>query len=141
MKNKKIQFNKKRKKARGFSLLEVMISAGLMGIGFTGVISAITSTSAQMAHQKYVTEAVNVAESMMEDLLTRRRNDPDLTEGEHNGPSFNEVGERRSGGLFRTTWKISDEDGALDLLKRMKVTVTWDEKGTDKTISFTTLRR
>lgn len=127
---------------RGFTLIEVMVSAGLMGIGFAGVVGAVSSASAQMEHQRHVTQAVHAAESMMEDLLTRRRNDPDLAIGTvSDGPDFNEVAERRPTGRYQTSWNVVAESGALDQLKRIELTVSWDERGERKSLSFETLRR
>lgn len=127
---------------RGFTLIEVMVSAGLMGVGFAGVVGAVSSATVQMEHQRHVTQAVHAAESMMEDLLTRRRNDPDLAVGSHpNGPDFNDVAERRVVGPYQTSWNIVAESGALDQLKRIELTVAWDERGERKNISFQTLRR
>jgi len=68
-------------KARGFTLLEVMVAGAIGLVAMAGTTAALASNSTVHETQVQKTTALSVAENQMEDLLVRLRTDTDLQTG------------------------------------------------------------
>jgi prepilin-type N-terminal cleavage/methylation domain-containing protein len=131
--------------SRGFSLIEVLIAAALLGAGVAAVISGYRSAVNVEAHQERVTTALHVAESTIEMLLLRYRDDNELQVKSTPYPAtplrFNAQGAPvADGGVFGVTWLISA--GPMRGSRRLDVTVSWLDAGFmgTQTLTLTTYR-
>lgn len=76
---------------RGFSFIELVISLVLISIAVTGVLVAYTTTVSGSADPQVRLQAIAVAESYLEEILSRPFNDPDGIEPEASRASFDDV--------------------------------------------------
>ena len=78
--------------ARGFGLIEVMISASILLIGVAAVVTTVNHIEHQYQHQRYVTAAIHVGESTLEELLGRFPTDPCLLYTSQGSPATRAAG-------------------------------------------------
>jgi len=128
-------------KARGFTLLEVMVAGALFLIGTSAVMSAWHSVTSSMELQRRSTDALAVADDTLDDLRLRQRDAADLTVGTH--VRFFDVDRSAVGSAvkdgYTVQWIVGDSSGLT--FRRLDVKVSW--KGFDgrpHTIAFTTFR-
>jgi prepilin-type N-terminal cleavage/methylation domain-containing protein len=119
-------------RARGFSLIEVVIASALLGIGVAAVVTGYRSAASLEAHQERVSTALHVAEGVVESLLLRYRDDPDIAVSTTSHPStpltFDAAGTPvATGGLYAATWRASA--GPVAGSRKLDVVVTWQEPG------------
>ncbi len=113
---------------RGFSLLEVLISAAMLMIGLTAVLQYQSSALAVVGKEQHVLTATHVAELTMERLLLMHPNDTMLTAGPHTGSRFDDYAKVSSSGNFQASWTVTVDD-PIPTARRLIVTVTWTERG------------
>lgn len=75
---------------RGFTFVELVISIVLVSLAVTGVLLAYTNTVAGSSDPLIREQAVAVAESYMEEILSKRFNDPNA-DGEGARANFDDV--------------------------------------------------
>jgi prepilin-type N-terminal cleavage/methylation domain-containing protein len=63
---------RKRRRARGFSLIEAMIAASILAVGATGVLGCYTTIMGLIEHQRRLLAAVNVTRAQLERILVAR---------------------------------------------------------------------
>lgn len=135
---------KARRRRRGFGLIEVMISAGILAVAMAGIMSLLANLEDQYTHQKLVSQALHIGESTMEDLLVRYADDAQLASGTFAGPSYSLQGQ--PGGTFFTTSWVVQSGVPFSEVRTVTVTVQWSEKNTVtgtsavKKFSLTTVR-
>lgn len=120
------------RRVRAFSLIEVMIASALLGIGVAAVVSGYRSATNLESHQERVSTALHVAEGVVESLLLRYRDDPDISISTTSHPSsplrFDADGTPvATGGLYAATWRASA--GPVTGSRKLDVVVTWQEQG------------
>jgi hypothetical protein len=122
-----------------------MIASALLGIGVAALLSGFRSAVSLEAHQERVSTALHVGEGVMESLLLRYRDDPDLTVSPGTKPStplrFDAAGMPvPAGGVYSVTWQVSA--GPLNGSRKLDVTVNWQESGFagQQTLALTTHR-
>lgn len=114
-----------RRRSRGFSLIEVLTSSTVLLLGLAGTVSGIASAMDMYRHQRHMTQAMQICEGLMEELLLRYPSSDDLDEGVHTGPQFNDSGSRvDSDGLYQSSWTVTG-DKPIHGIKEIVVTVTW----------------
>lgn len=116
-----------RRAPRGFGLIEAMISASLLAVAMTAIVSLLVNLQENYRHQRLVAQALHVAEGSMESLLVRYADDAELGTGAHVGPSFGVDGQA-GGTFFTTSWNVTD-NVPLSGLRRVTITVQWMERG------------
>jgi Tfp pilus assembly protein PilV len=119
--------NRKRRSTRGFGLIEAMVSASLLAVAMTAIVSLLVNLQETYGHQRLVAHALHVAEGSMEGLLVRYADDAELGTGVHAGPSFGVDG-RAGGNFFTTSWQVVDNVPFAGL-RRVTLTVQWMERG------------
>lgn len=131
---------KRRPPLRGFNLIEVMVSGVILLLGLAGILVGISTSRVQYSHQRHMTQALQIAESVIEELLVRSKESPDLAAGQHDGPSFEVSGARAEGdGFFDTIWIIDPEPlPEVPGIRRVTVTVSWE--GALRPVSLSTFR-
>ena len=76
---------------RGFSFVELVISIVLLSLAVTGVLLAYTNTVVGSADPLIRQQAVAVAESYLEEILSKPFDDPDGADGEASRASYDDV--------------------------------------------------
>lgn len=125
-------------RARGFGLIEVMISASILAIGMSGIISLYSNLQDNYKHQRLLAQALHIAEATMEDLLVRYADDADLVAGAHTGPSY-AINGKPGGTFFATSWAVADGVPFAGT-RQITLTVTWTENTRTKTFVLRTVR-
>ena len=124
---------------KGFGLIEAMISAAMLAVAMTGMLSLITSLNNTYDHERMMTQALHIGEAQMEGLLVLYATDPLLTTGAaHPGPSFTVDGSP-GGTFFTTSWTLN---GSVPIAgcREIVLTVAWLERGVIKTFVLRTVR-
>jgi len=140
---------KRLRSARGFSLLEVMISSALLLLAIAGTLSGMGTAMRVYEHQRKTSNAINIAESTIEDLLLRFQGDNQTkVSGSEYGPHCYDIdgkfqADASSGTCptttyYRATWKSSAS--SLQGIVNLTVYVRWDETSGTKEINLTTSR-
>lgn len=124
---------------RGFTLLEVMISGGLLLIGLSASLGLVTSLTELKEHQRHMTQVMAIAEATIEELLLAPSTDDDLLAGDHGPRYFDSMGLEASFGMYEAKWKVT---GAKPIagIRQVDVTVRWMEGRRVKTYVITTWR-
>lgn len=76
---------------RGFSFIELVISIVLISVAVGGVLLAYTNTVAGSSDPLIREQAVAVAESYLEEILSKPFDDPDGVDGEGSRAAFDDV--------------------------------------------------
>lgn len=130
------------RRRRGFSLIEVLISSTIFIVALTGVVSAIGTSRQIKEDQRMLTQALNLAEAQVEQLLVLSSESPLLNQvSEVAGTGYSVDGVVvPSGAVFTTAWTVRRNVPAPGLL-RMNVVVRWtDGNGRARSFSLTTDR-
>ena len=129
------------KHARGFSLLEVMISGAIMLSVLTGVVSACATVMKSFNHQTHLTQVIYVAEAQMELLLSLPGDSEMLETNVVEGPThFDKDGNPQgNASVYAVTWRAVPHP-VVAKVRTLTVTVTWDEDGETKTFDLKTER-
>jgi Tfp pilus assembly protein PilV len=124
---------------RGFAMVEVLISAAILIIGITSAAEVQAAMSRYSAAQRRFVTANEVAEQTLERLLILYGGSASLSEGAHDGPTYNIDGIPAADGMFSTSWNI-ELNTPIEHVRRVTVKVRWREYGRDRTVTLSTLR-
>ena len=114
----------------GFTLIEVMIALGILAFGILAIASMQSTSLSGTSKAQNVTGASTVGQDMIEILMGLPYNDPDLASGTHT-PQTVTIGNY----TYNVGWTVSN-DQPIDNTKTIDVTVQWQEKGVQKTLSL-----
>ena len=130
-----------RRRRRGFSLIEALVASTLLVLTVTGVLNGVSAGLRAREHQTHLTNGLQVAESLMEQLLLAYSNHADLGFGNHTR-YFDRTGRDRgaTADFYTARWNISALSGAQSGMRRIVLTVQWTETGGTKNISLTSDR-
>lgn len=116
----------------GFSLVEVLVAIAILALVTATTLGAMSTAVGWGSEGENLVTAQNIASSQLERWIAS----PDSTS--------------HSGEFAKFSWEISehpmDSDAPFDLTsaqlipRQIKVTVTWDEKGAEKSYSLETVR-
>lgn len=136
---------------RGFSLLEVMISASMLIVGITGLVMAAHVATNQHQHHRKMSQALLIAERRMEALLMLFPSSLLLSDGRHPAGGFEffsddgRVLPDNTNATYRLFYECvprgiggSPDDPLIGLTITM--TVAWDETGGERTVILRTAR-
>ena len=133
----KTGFRKKRRE-KGFTLVEVMIAIAILTFGILAVASMQTSSIYGNSVANRLTEGTSWAGNKMEELLTIPDTDAGLSSGMH-GPETVMSGVSR----YDVNWEVIDSvdpSNPLADAKLIIVTVTWQDKGNPKSTQLRCIR-
>lgn len=115
---------------RAFTLLEVLVAGALFLVGTAAVLGGWRSILVSMDQQRRSTEAVALADDVLDDLRLRPRDHADLDVGAHSRfftrlrkPSAAAVADG-----YRVDWTVHGSNGQT--FRRIDVVVRW--RGTDR---------
>jgi prepilin-type N-terminal cleavage/methylation domain-containing protein len=117
------------KNEKGFSLLEVVITMAILSYAILGVISMQFAAMRANSHSGSLTEATNYASDRMERLMSV--NYASLADGTD------------TEGDYSLSWDIMEdtaEGSVADGTKTVALTVTWTERGSQKTLSMRSVK-
>lgn len=141
---------------RAFSLVEVMAASAIFATGLAAIFSAFATSAAQFEHQRHTTYGIHLSEGKMEELLLRPSSDSELLAGTVFGPQwFDSRGFPVASGCpaatsglptatatcrYRVTWSSAPGQVTDPPVRVTSVTTTWNERGQEKSVSFSTQR-
>jgi prepilin-type N-terminal cleavage/methylation domain-containing protein len=118
----------RRRHQRGFTLIEALATASVLGIGLLG-LSASSILITRIAKSADMTGAATaLATQQIELLRSMPLNAPGLNPGSYNGGTFSPSGS--AGGPISLTWVVSAKDTPSFGLKTATVTATWTDSRT-----------
>jgi len=115
---------------KGFTLIELFIAIVLFAIGIVGAAKLQMAAVANNAFSLQVSQALNVAQDMIEDFKSQELTSTTFNVGTHTGTTVTSP----EGRTFNTSWTVSSISGAD--ARDVKVTVTWKEKGISHSTSL-----
>lgn len=139
------------KARRGFSLLEVMISASMLLVGISGLVMAAQVATQQHTHHRKMSRALLIAEQRLEAVLLLFPSSLHLSDGRHPAGGFEFFdGDGRplpdnEGAVFRLFYECVPRGiggSASDPLIGLTITLTvvWNENGGERTVVLRTAR-
>ena len=120
-------------KAPGFSLLEVLVAATLMGLVLVVLLQVLTSALRAQEASRSHTQAVMVAEKVLWEYGDLRN----LKRGSFQGREGRFAYQVRVEPQFQAPYAAQ---GRLLVCCLVQVTVSWEERGKTKSLEFQTLR-
>ncbi|MDP2342568.1 MAG: hypothetical protein Q8O67_16545 [Deltaproteobacteria bacterium] len=130
-----------RRRASGFSLVEVVLSSSMLLIGITAVVVTVNIALVLHEHQRKVARALIIAEKRTESLLLLFEGSLDLADGKHptvGFEGFTEAG-RPGGNAFRVTYVVTPGE-APKIGTGLDITVAWDERIGERSLTLSTVR-
>jgi prepilin-type N-terminal cleavage/methylation domain-containing protein len=140
----------------GFSLIEVMAAAAIFGVGLAATFSAFSGGANLFEHQRHTTHGIHLTEGKLEELLIRASTDAELQSGTTFGPEwFDGRGFPATAGAgcptgtagvppgspacrYRVTWSAAP--GGINNVRVVTVQTSWNERGSERSVSFSTQR-
>lgn len=119
------------KSHQGFTLLEVIIAIFILACGMLSVAAMQSSALRATAGAYKATEATKRAQDRMELLLSLPYGDDLLSGGSHSDAS--------SPPEYTINWNV-EENEPMNNMKKITVTVSWNEKGITRSIVLACLK-
>lgn len=121
---------RRRRGARGMTLIEVMISLMLGTVGLLGMLMLMLTLSNGSSFSRQITEASVIAQSKVEELVSSAA--VTLTspaDGTTPVPdSLDAYGKANSAGPYTRSWTYTTVSDAAGSRRRITVTVTWQDQ-------------
>jgi prepilin-type N-terminal cleavage/methylation domain-containing protein len=117
------------KNQRGFTLLEILVALTIFALGVLAVASMQMHAIRANNFSDTLTEATTLASDRMEKFMALNYGDPDLDLGDHAPVTI---------GHHTISWNVVD--GPLADTKRVSITVTWSERGSQRTVQMQFLK-
>ena len=124
---------------RGFSLIEVIISASMLSVGLAAILTAYGNGSHIGAHQERVTVAMHLAEAQLEEALLLYPDADELKSVAHPPIHYTIDGNVSPSASYFSTLR-SVEPGPIPKTRKVSVTVSWSEPTGPQTLTLTTHR-
>jgi type IV pilus assembly protein PilV len=118
-----------RRREKGFSLIEVLISLVILAVGLLALAELQIFSIKGGSASNHVTQATILAQNRLEELRRLSYNDSLLTHGQHEEGTL-------SGTIFSRAHDVADLSSTM---KNVTATVRWTEGG-PHSISLTTIR-
>jgi hypothetical protein len=121
------------------SILEVIVGMAVLIIGLETTLAAAVAGRKLSGHHEDSTVAVHLGETRMEELYLLPNSAPDMTNGTH--VLYFDLTGAPSGaaGKYTVQWDITP-DNPLVGIRRIVVSVGWQEQGRQQALTFTNFR-
>ncbi len=129
--------NGKNKREQGFTLVEIIVALVILVMGVTMITSIIATVVEKNFLSLRHTQAVNLAQNKIEELLNDGYSSSTLDEGSYENPlnPINETGD--SSGVFYQYWQVNDVN-PIERAKRIISQVEWlDADGVTQSVYLT----
>lgn len=113
----------------GFTLLEVMVAATVLWIGIAGSLSGFHTVNSVYRDQRHMTQALQIAEGVAEELLCFTSSDAFLQAGTHpDEPWQYDANAQRvaENGRYRVQWVVTPNI-PVSGIRKIDVRVAWDD--------------
>lgn len=111
---------------RGFTLLEVIVSLAVMGVGLVAVLEAFSAGLRLSLQDEFLTTATFLAAGKMEEVMKETYITPGTDEGDF-GDEFPDF-----------TWTVEIADSRIEELELVTVVVYWDVANRSDQLMLTT---
>lgn len=111
---------------RGFTLLEVIVSLAVMGVGLVAVLEAFSAGLRLSLQDEFLTTATFLAAGKMEEVMKETYITPGTDEGDF-GDEFPDF-----------TWTVEITDSRIEELELVTVVVYWDVANRSDQLMLTT---
>lgn len=123
----------------GFSILELMASAGLLFIVLESTIGGMVQSSSFINHQKLLNGGVRVSQAVLEGLLLASSTDSILSPGIHNAQFDVDARQVPVNGQYKAKWTVT-KNNPFPSINRVQVEVSWQESNQVRNVVLTTFR-
>jgi Tfp pilus assembly protein PilV len=120
--------NQKKTGQEGFTILEALVAIAVFTVAMVGIFSMQTTSVTTNDLARGVTDQSAMAAEVMERLIALPYDDADLTNGSIPPP--------QKQGRYTISWTVAEDDMIANT-KTITATVTWIERGLQKTINLT----
>jgi prepilin-type N-terminal cleavage/methylation domain-containing protein len=128
----RLALRRKREAAAGFTLLEVLVAATLMGLVLVIILQVLTTALRAQEASRSNTQAVLTAQKVLEEF-----SDKELAQGSFQGKEGSFAYEVSLTPQFQVPFPGQNKQLVCSLLK---VTISWEERGKVKHLDLQTLR-
>lgn len=129
--------------SRGFTLVEVIVAGTFFLVSFAGMVTGISYATKQYEHQRNLTSAIAVCETVMEQLMLLQQNDARLTAGDtttqHYDIDGNQVAQSSASAVFTGEWSVAG-DTPLQGLRTITLTISWEESVGTRNLQLESVR-
>lgn len=118
----------RKQKSAGFTLIEVIVSVVLLTIGMAVAGGMMSRIFQQTFYSSHMTQAVFLAQSVLETLINEDYDNSDLDEGDHEHPLNPVSASGDTTGIFTVLWAVTNNSPVYNT-KLITTTVSWYDKG------------
>lgn len=136
----------RRRRSSGFTLVEIIVAGTFFLVSFAGMITGISYATKQYEHQRNLTAAIAVAETVMEQIMLFQQTHDSLTAGnteerwyDINGNDLGPTGSVSASRVFTGTW-TTQGDTPVTGLRTVTLTISWTESTGERRLSLTSVR-
>ena len=119
----------RRRSSDGFTLLEVLVAATVLWIGIAGSLSGFQTVNSVYRDQRHMTQALQIAEGVAEELLCFSATDAYLEAGTHPvQPWQYDANAQRvtANGRYRVQWLVTPNIPVTGI-RKIDIRVAWDD--------------
>ncbi|MEW5852166.1 MAG: hypothetical protein AB2A00_25480 [Myxococcota bacterium] len=114
----------------------------IAGIG--GALLGLSTAAGLQAKQRHMTQALSIADYVMEDLVSRTQGDSQLTSAGCTGTNctvyFDGAGRKvAAGGTYTAEWSVAGY-APVPGLKQITLAISWNHQGATRSITLQTVR-
>ncbi len=117
--------------------MEALVASTLLLLTVSGVLNGVAAGMRAREHQTHITNGLQIAEALMEQLLMAYATHADLGFGAHSR-YFDKNGRDRgaTADFYQARWNVNALSGAQSGMRRLILTVQWSETGGTKNITL-----
>ncbi len=124
---------------RGFTLMEVVIAMGMLGLALAFSTYSTNMISASYTLNRRMSKAHDVASVVLEELLSVYESDVKLTIGAHTQVYDDDIKKIVAPGVFTATWTVRPNFPITKIME-ISLRVTWDDNGRTRSVRYLTYR-
>jgi len=117
---------------KGFTLVEILVAVSIFAIGLLAVAMMLDSAIQYNSSARLMSEATEIAQYQMEKLMSAPYDDAELEE------AFSPYGPNLISN-YSVSWTVL-EDVPMSAMKTIHLTVAWNERGADKSLTVDAIK-